>query len=280
MRLQDVIEKIGKSIIQHGPYNRRVYLMKLHNQDAHSIMSDIECMAHNNKYEKIVAKIPSGNKTVYKEHGYVQEAIIPEYFKNGEHAVFMGKYFSLSRKQIIEQELIQTILSLAMRRKHHSDSKKNECRLATQICRLADTDEMSLVFQAVFKTYPFPIFDANYLSEVIKKRQAHYYCIRKNGRIVAIAASEIDLANQGVEMTDFATLPEFRGQGLAGCLLKDMEQSMEKKGMRTAFSIARALSPAMNNLFAKKGYSFGGTLGNNSNIAGRIESMNVWHKRL
>jgi putative beta-lysine N-acetyltransferase len=278
--LQDIIEKLGKSIIQHGPYNRRVYLMKLHIQDAHSIRSYIECLAHNNKYEKIVAKIPSGNKADYKEHGYAQEAIIPEYFKNGEHAVFMAKYFSLSRKQVVEQELIQNILSMAIRRKHHSDSKKNECCLATHICRLEDTCEMSLVFQAVFKTYPFPIFDANYLSEVIKKRQSHFFGIRKNGRIVAIAASEIDLSNQAVEMTDFATLPEFRGQGLAGCLLKDMEQSMKKKGMKTSFSIARAVSAAMNNLFAKKGYSFGGTLGNNSNIAGRIESMNVWHKRI
>jgi hypothetical protein len=125
LRLQDVIEKIGKSIIQHGPYNRRVYLMKLHIQDVHRIRSDIECLAHNNQYEKIVAKIPSGNKTDYREHGYVQEAIIPEYFKNGEHAVFMAKYFSPSRKQIIEQELIRNILSLATGRKSHSDSKIN-----------------------------------------------------------------------------------------------------------------------------------------------------------
>ena len=138
---------------------------------------------------------------------------------------------------------------------------------------------MSRVFQAVFKTYPFPIFDANYLSEVIKKKQSHFFGIRKNDRIVAIAASETDLPNQGVEMTDFATLPEFRGQGLAGRLLTDMEHSMQKKGMRTSFSIARAVSPAMNKLFAKNGYSFGGTLGNNSNIAGRIESMNVWYKQ-
>ena len=139
---------------------------------------------------------------------------------------------------------------------------------------------MSLIFKAVFKTYPFPIFDADYLSQVIKKKQAQYFCIRKEERIVAIAAAEIDADNRGAEMTDFATLPEFRGQGLAKCLLAVMEQSMTKKGMKTAFSIARALSPGMNILFAINGYYFGGTLVNNTNIAGDIESMNVWYKQL
>jgi len=36
----------------------------------------------------------------------------------------------------------------------------------------------------------------------------------------------------------------------------------------------------MNILLAGKGYSFDGTLVNNTNIAGQIESMNVWHKQL
>jgi len=62
--------------------------------------------------------------------------------------------------------------------------------------------------------------------------------------------------------------------------LEEMERSMTEQGMRTAFSIARALSPAMNILFAKEGYIFGGTLVNNTQIAGHVESMNVWHKHL
>ncbi|MBW2515111.1 MAG: hypothetical protein JRE21_11150, partial [Deltaproteobacteria bacterium] len=53
-----------------------------------------------------------------------------------------------------------------------------------------------------------------------------------------------------------------------------------EQGMRMSFSIARALSPGMNTLFAGRGYTFGGTLLNNTNISGRIESMNVWYKRL
>ena len=81
-------------------------------------------------------------------------------------------------------------------------------------------------------------------------------------------------------MTDFATLSKYRGQGLASYLLKKMEREMIHQGMRTLFSIARALSPAMNMTFGNTDYLYGGTLVNNTNISGRIESMNVWYKHL
>ena len=39
-------------------------------------------------------------------------------------------------------------------------------------------------------------------------------------------------------------------------------------------------APGMNITFAKHGYHYAGTLNNNTNICGRIESMNVWYKSL
>ena len=36
----------------------------------------------------------------------------------------------------------------------------------------------------------------------------------------------------------------------------------------------------MNITFAKHGYSFAGTLTNNTQISGQLESMNVWYKAL
>ncbi|MDD2310679.1 MAG: hypothetical protein PHH91_13970, partial [Desulfuromonadaceae bacterium] len=41
-----------------------------------------------------------------------------------------------------------------------------------------------------------------------------------------------------------------------------------------------AYSFGMNITFARDGYSFGGTLTNNTNISGSLESMNVWYKTL
>ncbi len=68
--------------------------------------------------------------------------------------------------------------------------------------------------------------------------------------------------------------------GLAVCLLARMEQEMMLRNITTAYTIARALSPSMNISFSKMGYHYGGTLINNTNIDGQIESMNVWYKYL
>ena len=278
--MADIIEKIGRSIVQHGQYNRRVYLMKLHGRDVLHILPALDRLAHDNHYEKILTKIPSASKTVFKKQGYVQEAVIPEYFDTQEHAVFMCKYLSSDRKKITDFQHIQDILSLAKQHGQHPSKKDLPPSMNIRFCHPEDADEMSQVFKSVFKTYPFPIFDAKYLTTVMKSKQARYFCIEKDRQINAIAASEIDPEHKGVEMTDFATLPEYRGQGLAGLLLEKMEQVMVGQGMKIAFSIARALSPAMNILFAGKGYAFGGTLVNNTNISGRIESMNIWYKPL
>jgi putative beta-lysine N-acetyltransferase len=79
-------------------------------------------------------------------------------------------------------------------------------------------------------------------------------------------------------MTDFATLPEFRGHGLALHLLQLMEEVVQSRGIRSLYTIARSYSFGMNITFARNGYSFGGTLTNNTDIFGELESMNVWHK--
>jgi len=105
-----------------------------------------------------------------------------------------------------------------------------------------------------------------------------YFLAEKEGRIAAAASGEMDLENRNAEMTDFATLPAHLGRGLAVHLLRYMEPEMKKRGLLTLYTIARALSPGMNITFAKCGYTFGGTLINNTQISGAIESMNLWYR--
>ena len=277
--MHDVIEKLSHSIAQHGSYNRRIYLMKLHERDMPSIVPVLEHLAGEKGYEKILVKTPAYNRDGFAKEGYRQEAIIPGYFKRREDAVFMAKYFSSIRRRVGDRQRIDAILSQAHRYAQIQSRKTNAPFFGVQICRPDDAAEMSRLYKTVFKTYPFPIFDMHYLIESIN-RHIDYFCIRNDNRIVALAASEKDPDNLAVEMTDFATLSGHRRQGMASCLLKAMEIEMIQQGLKTAYSIARSLSPAMNIAFAKNGYKCGGTLGNNTNIAGRIESMNIWYKHL
>ncbi len=107
-----------------------------------------------------------------------------------------------------------------------------------------------------------------------------YFCIRHEGRIAAIAAAETDPGNQSVEMTDFAVLPPWRGQRCGQALLIEMEDAMRRQNKHIAFTIARTRSFGINKLFKKKGYAYAGLLRNNTNIAGGIESMTVWFRKL
>jgi putative beta-lysine N-acetyltransferase len=98
--------------------------------------------------------------------------------------------------------------------------------------------------------------------------------------MIAASSSEMDQPERNTEMTDFATLPEARGQGLATALLGRMEADAAELGLSMAYTIARSPSYGMNITFARMGYAYAGRLKNNTNIGGDFESMNVWYKKL
>jgi putative beta-lysine N-acetyltransferase len=253
--------------------------MKLDERDMPSILPCLGQLARDKGYEKIFVKTPARHKDIFAQAGYEQEARIPHYFKDREDAIFMAKFLSAIRSRIKNRQEIIEVLALAHGCESGPWNQSPDHFFRVEKCQPADALEMSQVFKKVFETYPFPIFDPQYLIDSIH-RHVTYFCIRRDNRIVALAAAEIDSANQAAEMTDFATLPEYRRRGMAGCLLNTMDADMKQQGMQTAFSIARSLSAGMNITFVKNGYCYGGTLGNNTHIAGRIESMNIWHKHL
>jgi len=81
-------------------------------------------------------------------------------------------------------------------------------------------------------------------------------------------------------MTDFAVLKNYRGKQISLFLLHKMEAYMRKLQIKKAYTMARSLSYGMNIAFSKMGYNYSGTVINNANISGAIESLNIWHKDL
>ena len=277
--MYDIIEKLRNSIIQHGYHNNRIYLMKLHEGDAPDILHTIDSLARNKGYEKILAKIPTSLRPVFTRNGYSQEAAVPGFFRGVDDMVFMVKYFSLERSLEKHKGGIQQIIAIAQKKNARRVTHNDEESLRIQRCLPSDALQMSLVYKQVFQTYPFPIHNPGYLVDTMKTH-THCFCALNREEMIALSSSEIDVDTQSVEMTDFAVLPDWRGRGIAAKLLEQMEEEMVQMGMRTAYTIARALSYGMNKTFGKMGYTYSGILTNNSNISGRIESMSVWHKKL
>lgn len=274
----DKIEHIDGATIQHGMLSKRIYLMHLADAEPIQLTEKLEILAKSNGYTKIFAKVPASSLPAFKKKDYIKEAEIPYFFKGRESAVFLGRFFDHERQKASDEKEIRLILDLSLQA-HGKVSPSFPDNFNFRKCRNEDTQAMSRIYSTVFPTYPFPIDNPGYLHQTM---QSHilYFGAEHDRNLVALASSEMDRENENVEMTDFATLPSWRGHSLAALLLDKMESSMHKKGMKTAYTIARALSPGINITFAKAGYTFSGTLTNNTNISGSIESMNVWHKTL
>lgn len=277
--MNDKIVTIGSSILQYGKYNDRIYLLKLSTHDFPDILDQLDELALKEQYSKIIAKVPSFAKDGYAGYGYSTEAFIPRFYNGIENVYFMSKYFTRSRKQSHDPEKIMEILNAAAAKSVEERAVELPAGFYYKICDSSDIHQIAEVYRSVFETYPFPIHDPKYIRKTMNENFI-YFSIRKNNKIVALASTEMDVDSQNVEMTDFAALPEYQGNGFGAYLLRKMENEMNKRNISTTYTIARALSCGINMIFAKMGYRYSGTLFNNTNISGSFESMNVWYKFL
>lgn len=253
--------------------------MKLHQDDHPDILTELDKLAQERGYSKIFAKIPSSARKVFLNHGYQQEASIPGFYNGIEDAYFMGKYYSNQRSHNNNVDQDRKVLAAANSisgQKGHIDLNDG---FQFHVCRDHDVPGMASVYKEVFETYPFPIHQTEYISKTMEEGIV-YFSIQEDSRIIALSSAEIDIEDKNAEMTDFATLPEYRGRGLSSFLLDKMEENMQKWDVETLYTIARASSFGMNIVFAKAGYIYAGTLVNNTNISGNLENMNVWYKHI
>ncbi len=276
--MSDIIENIGNSLIQHGTYNNRIYLMKLDIGDLPDIIPEMDQLAEQRGYSKIFAKVPADSRVAFEAKGYIKEAGVPGYYSGKKEALFMCKYFSEHRQEDTQAEDDRIITTA---RGKAGDIMKPELPegFLIRICTEADVPAMAEIYAEVFPTYPFPIQDPTYLKKTMEDNVV-YFAVENEGGIVALSSSEIDFENRNAEMTDFATLPQFRAMGLSTYLLLKMEKEMNKKGILALYTIARAASYGMNTVFARLGYEFTGKLIQNTNISGNLENMNVWYKHI
>lgn len=269
---------IGHSRIQHGKWSDRIYVMDFKHDEDSFVLNRLHLLAKDYSYGKIIAKIPLEAKEIFTKYEFDEEAYIPAYYNGEKDCCFMSKYFFKDRKLVVDKNLIVTNLK---KLKLLESSLIGELKKGYYIRQLnkKDIDRMVMIFKEVFKTYPFPIHDPRFVEKTMDEETV-YFGVFYNDQLIGVSSCEMNKEYQNVEMTDFAIVPMFRGKRLAKYLLVYMEKAMKEIGMKTAYTIARSLSYPMNATFSGCGYYYGGTLWNNTQIAGKIESMNVWHKPL
>ncbi|MBN1782147.1 putative beta-lysine N-acetyltransferase [bacterium] len=279
--MPDKLIKIGHSLIQHGDENRRVYLMKLDKRDLNDIVPRIETLAEKQHYGKIFCKVPEWAKNQFEKCHYQMKAFIPGFYRGKRNVYFMSKFLNPDRSKLSGEMRTKITDNLRLAETKAEENSRITIQRSCSIRKLKETQMKTLarLYDRVYDSYPFPITNPGYLKRTMKSH-IDYFGVFMNRRLIAAASGEKDMDAASAEMTDFATLPEHRGKGLATALLLRMEKEMREQHIITLYTIARALSPGMNITFARTGYHYTGTLINNTQIAGRIESMNVWYKHI
>lgn len=277
--------KIGKSTVYCDKPSDRLYLMKLHNEDSDSIVQNLNSLAEKLDVSKIFAKIPLKYCDIFIKNGFKSEANIPYFYgdKAKDTAVFISRFIKPEREfldEAIAAEIAENV-NIAIQKSKNPKDFLPELDAEFNFIEADESyaEKLAELYKIVFPSYPFPIDKPEYLKKAMKNG-IYFFAVESQGKLVAASSAETDEDSLSCEMTDFATLPEFNGKGLSNYLLIQMENFLQERKYRTAFTIARSHSPAMNITFARNRYDFCGTLINNTNIFGKIESMNVWAKPL
>ncbi|NQU42891.1 hypothetical protein HQ520_06365, partial [bacterium] len=124
--MPDRIQTIGKSLIQHGKENDRVYLMKLDPSDLPDIIGRIDNLVREHAYTKVFAKVPRDAAEDFLASGYEIEAFIPRFYRGEKDALLLGFYPSEERRKDPAEfqkliEIIQTSLGKREKSKHDGE---------------------------------------------------------------------------------------------------------------------------------------------------------------
>lgn len=267
----DRTEQFGGATVQHGHDSDRAYLVKPGPRAADDVAL-LERLAAEHGYSKLFAKTVGIATLAFEDAGFHVEARIPS-GRADEPLSFCSRFLTAERS--LERFPDEVRRALEPRDQHPRGSAVS-ANSGAQVLSSRDAVELAGLYCEIFESYPFPIDDPSFLCDAMDGGTVFVGVRDGSGRLVAAASAEVSAQTMTCEMTDFATRPENRGTGLASTLLTGLEAEARTRGIRVAYTIARATSASMNRVFARGGYTYAGTLVNNTHISGGIESMNVW----
>ncbi len=275
----DRSELIGKSTIQHGPLNDRIYLMDPAPEDYPEILEDLDRIQKENSYTKIFCIIPEEMAEGFLARGYREEARIPGFFRGRQAGVFASRFHSEERSKRPHEAISELHRVLEEHRSRKGSPPPLPDRFTIRRIETQNVPDLCRLFSEVFPRYPFPIQEEEFILNTMKEKTT-YFGVWDNETLAGAASAEKNYRAMAIEMTDFAVQPRYRGNALGQHLLAALEQYAAAEGFLTAYTIARLNSCGMNLVFHRGGYSFAGPLVNNTCISDGIESMNVWYKPL
>lgn len=259
-------------------YNQRVKILKYQATDFRAMIMRIRWITEANRFDKIICMASRSDWQIFLKFGYVLEAVV-KYYLNGQDAYVMSKFRSqerLTSGNLMEETLlIEKIMSQGINKKERVLDPSLNIRMA----KPSDIENLIKLYQGIFETYPSPLIHANYFESIFQKDSIFALC-EKDGQILSAASAELNPSSMAAELTDCATVNSARGMGLMTHILTFLEEELIKREYICSYTMARARSYGMNNVFHQMNYEFLGRLVNNCDIFGDYEDMNIWVRDL
>lgn len=280
----DTIERIEGGVLHHGKSNKRVYLVQTDHGNWNQLIGRMKDLALQRKYDKIVSRIPEEGIASFQSEGYQVEAKIPGLYNGTTAGYFLSEFLNEERSNCAERKLkiIQSVKSIALAAGNSTDDPFFALPEGLQIRKLMNEEELADLARLnakALRSYPFPIHETTFLKELLQQEH-EFYGLYEKGRLIVASLLRTNHEESNVEIIDFSTDSNYKGQNLSYYLVQDIKENFKKEGFKTLYSSARATSYGMNITLSKHGFSFGGTLMNNTLVDDAMESINVWYLHL
>ena len=274
---KEEISGVGYQAQLHlSPFNNRLVIKDYQGQNIAKMLNRIIELAAKHNFTKIWVKAYQTDRESFSAAGFKTEAVIDDYYLQTD-AVSMAYYLSPDRNKLVAPQQEDKIIDQLSTEKSEAKRVNLPAEYKFKLAAEEDLSNLASLYDKVFASYPYPIDKEEYLRQMLAE-DVIYGLVYANNDLVAAAAAETVPAEKNAEMTDFATLAAYRGQGLASYLLKRLEDILTKREYNCLYTIARAKIVGINKLFSQADYKYRGRLVKNCNIGGGLEDMNLWVK--
>lgn len=277
------IETINGALVYHGALHNRIYFTEAKKVDFSILLPKIKELAKINQYEKILGKAPESSMNILATNGYTVEAKIPGLYNGTIDGYFLADYVNKKRHASNEKVLktIATVKKIALAANKPQTDSHFELPPNTEIKKLTvpNFQELENLYNKAYKYHPEQIKDSAYFSS-LAAMQHEFYGLYENGELLVSTILAVNGEEENMEIVDFVTHPDYRGQNLSYFLVQHIKGQMDPLKCKTLYTMVRATSYGLNITFSKHGFSLGGTLTNNCIVRNTWESMNVWYLKV
>ncbi len=258
------------------PYNKRIIV---HGAQASQLSpAGLAGKDLSKRFSKLTVYAPNDTDPQWSKAGFIHEASIPGFFRNGETAEVWSLF--RDRQRYVSEDIKALDVIVGLSEKKGAVHKKSTEGYQPHIAAPVDADHVSFLLLASFTVYPFPVSEEIIHKKIVEDSSRFCLVTSAEGNLVSVASAELDRDFGAAEMTDCATRRKHRGQGLIQLALTHLQESVAGEGFLCLYTLCRAGELGINVAFARLGYSYGGRLVKNCRMPDGWESMNVWYKKV